>query len=107
MSDYITDLNALTRVAGTLVSSGTQTFENLSATGSVAAGTTVTATTALIGADLSISGLTGSVVATRYVGGTADVAPTTCSGIGLSARRAGCGFAPSPGHRGRGLSLLR
>jgi hypothetical protein len=54
-----------------------QTFENISATGSVAAGTTVTAGTALVGVNTSISGLTGSVVASRYVGQTAATAPTT------------------------------
>ncbi len=77
MSDYITDQNAITRLSGAIVSSGTQTFENLAATGTLQAGTTVTAGTALVGVNTSISGLTGSVVASRYVGQTATVAPTT------------------------------
>src|SRR5438094_913336 len=71
MSDVLSDRNQFVRFHGTLAETGTQTFENVSATGTVTAGTD------LIGADLSISGLTGSVVASRYVGQTASVAPTT------------------------------
>src|SRR5207248_1900418 len=77
MSDTLVDYNQFVRFAGTLSETGTQTFENVNATGTLQAGTTVTAGTALIGADVSVSGLTGAVVATRYVGGTASVAPTT------------------------------
>src|SRR5439155_7616950 len=77
MSDVLSDYNQFVRFAGTLAETGTQTFENVSATGTLQAGTTVTAGTALVGQDVSISGLTGAVVATRYVGGTASVAPTT------------------------------
>src|SRR5207244_2806196 len=77
MSDVLSDYNPCVRLAGPLAETGTQTFENVSATGTLQAGTTVTAGTALVGQDVSISGLTGAVVATRYVGGTASVAPTT------------------------------
>jgi hypothetical protein len=77
MSEYFSDNNGFVRVAGTLTESGTQTFENLNATGTVQAGTTVTAGTALVGASLSVSGLTGSVVASRYVGQTASGAPAS------------------------------
>ena len=77
MSDVFSDYNGQVRFAGTLAETGTQTFENVSATGTLQAGTTVTAGTALVGASLSVSGLTGSVVASRYVGQTASGAPLT------------------------------
>src|SRR5438046_5152704 len=77
MSDVFSDYNGQVRFAGTLAETGTQTFENVSATGTLQAGTTVTAGTALVGASLSVSGLTGSVVASRYVGQTASGAPST------------------------------
>jgi hypothetical protein len=77
MSDTFSDLNSFVRFQGTLAETGTQTFENVAATGTVSAGTTVTATTALVGQSLQVSGLTGSVVASRYVGQTASGAPST------------------------------
>src|SRR5436309_3353550 len=58
MSDTLVDYNQFVRFAGTLSETGTQTFENVNATGTLQAGTTVTAGTALIGADVRVSGLT-------------------------------------------------
>lgn len=123
MSETLSDYNQHVRFAGSLSETGTQTFENVAATGTLSAGTTVTATTDLIGADLSISGLTGSVVASRYVGQTASVAPTTgahlvgdfvtttsgqvyvCSVAGTPGTWIQCGLAPA-GNIAMGTHLI-
>lgn len=77
MSDTFVDANQIVRLGGTLVETGTQTFENIAATGTITAGTTITATGELTGADVSVIGLTGAVTPIRIAGGTATVAPTT------------------------------
>lgn len=71
------DANQITRLQGELEESGTEDFENVAATGFVTAGSYITATGELTGSDLVLTGLTGSVAAGRFVGFTADLAPTT------------------------------